>query len=211
MNLGPSTASGIFSSIEEVVGDAAQGKVFILLDDEERENEGDLVVLAEKVSAEAINMMIKYGSGIVCLAISDYHAKKLELDLMPRRNANGSCPAFTASIDARYEIATGVSSKDRATTVMTAISPSCGASDIVTPGHVFPIISHPGGVRERAGHTEAGVEIAKLAGAEHAAVICELMNPDGTMARLPEIMKFAAENKIKVTTIKMLIEYLGVA
>ena len=210
MSLAPSTASGIFSSIEEVVSDAALGKVFILLDNEERENEGDLVVLADKVSAEAINMMIKYGSGIVCLALSDCHAKKLELDLAPRRNANEGCPAFTVSIDARYNIATGVSSRDRATTVLAAMSPTSSADDIVTPGHVFPIVSHSGGVRERAGHTEASVEIAKLAGAEHAAVICELMNPDGTMARLPEIMEFAAEHRIKVTTIKMLTEYLSI-
>ncbi|MFV9839161.1 MAG: 3,4-dihydroxy-2-butanone-4-phosphate synthase [Aaplasma endosymbiont of Hyalomma asiaticum] len=210
MSLAPSTASGIFSSIEEVVRDAALGRVFILLDDEERENEGDLVVLADKVSAEAISMMIKYGSGIVCLALSDYHAKKLELDLMPRRNANEGCPAFTVSIDARYNIATGVSSKDRATTILAAISPISKPDDIVTPGHVFPIVSHSGGVRTRAGHTEASVEIAKLAGGEHAAVICELMNPDGTMARQPEIIEFATEHGIKVTTIKMLTEYLSV-
>ncbi|KJV64581.1 3,4-dihydroxy-2-butanone-4-phosphate synthase [Anaplasma phagocytophilum] len=207
MSFEPSAA--VFSSIEEVVRDAAEGKVFVLLDDEERENEGDLVALADRVSPEAINMMIRYGSGIVCLAFSEYHAKKLGLGLMSRRNANDGCPAFTESIDARHGITTGVSASDRVATILKAVSDDSSADDIVTPGHVFPIVANPGGVLKRGGHTEAGVDIAKLAGAAHAAVICELMNPDGTMARLPEIMEFASANGIKVTTIKKLREYLS--
>ena len=209
MSFEPSSASGVFSSIEDVVRDAAEGKVFILLDDEDRENEGDLVVLADRVTPEAINMMIRYGSGIVCLALSQHHAVRLQLDIAPRRNATASCPAFTSSIDARFGVTTGVSVQDRVKTIRAAVSPESSADDLVTPGHVFPIVAHSGGVTERAGHTEACVAIAKLAGAEHAAVICEMMNDDGTMSRLPEIMKFASMHGICVSTIKQLIGYLG--
>ncbi|MDB1135633.1 3,4-dihydroxy-2-butanone-4-phosphate synthase [Candidatus Anaplasma sp. TIGMIC] len=209
MSLRPSAAACVFSSIEEVVKDAAAGKVFVLLDDEERENEGDMVVLADKVSPEAISLMVRHGSGIVCLALSGEHAERLDLSLMPRRNANDGCPSFTVSIDAKDGITTGVSAQDRAATILLAASKSSKASDFVTPGHIFPIVAHPGGVRKRAGHTEAGVEIAALAGSEHAAVICELMNPDGSMSRGQEIFEFAQMHDLRVTTIKKLIEYLG--
>ncbi|WP_447582296.1 3,4-dihydroxy-2-butanone-4-phosphate synthase [Anaplasma marginale] len=208
MNVEP-LASGVFAPIDEVVEAASQGKAFVLLDDAERENEGDLVVLADKVSVATINMMIRYGSGIICLAISEQHANRLGLALMPRRNAKDGCTAFTTSIDARYGITTGVSAYDRATTILAAVAEHSTADDIVTPGHVFPIIADSGGVTKRAGHTEASVEIAKLAGATSAAVICELMNPDGTMSRLPEIIAFAQAHDVGVTTIKGLVEYLS--
>ncbi|MGN7678571.1 MAG: 3,4-dihydroxy-2-butanone-4-phosphate synthase, partial [Anaplasma sp.] len=171
----------VFASVDKVVEDASKGKAFVLLDDEDRENEGDLVVLADRVSAAVLNMMIRYGSGIICLAISESHARRLGLDLMPRRNAGDSCSAFTTSIDARYGITTGVSAYDRMTTILAAVAEHSSADDIVTPGHVFPIIADSGGVAKRAGHTEASREVAKLAGGANAAVICELMNPDGTM------------------------------
>ncbi|WP_081440555.1 3,4-dihydroxy-2-butanone-4-phosphate synthase [Anaplasma centrale] len=204
-------ASGVFAPVDKVVEAAAQGKAFVLLDDAERENEGDLVVLADRVSAATINMMIRHGSGIVCLAISEQHADRLGLALMPRRNASDGCPAFTTSIDARYGITTGVSAYDRVATILAAVAEHSTADDIVTPGHVFPIIADSGGITKRAGHTEASVEIAKLAGATGAAVICELMNPDGTMSRLPEIVAFAQAHDVGVTTIKGLVEYLSSA
>ncbi|QJC27944.1 3,4-dihydroxy-2-butanone 4-phosphate synthase [Anaplasma platys] len=209
MGFEPSSASGVFSSIEDVVRDAAEGKVFILLDDEDRENEGDFVVLADRVTPEAVSMMVRHGSGIVCLALSQQLADRLQLELAPRRYVAAGSTAFTSSIDARYGITTGVSVQDRVKTILTAVSPGSKPDDLSTPGHVFPVIAHPGGVTERAGHTEAGVAVAKLAGAEHAAVICEMINADGTMSRLPEIMKFAAEHGVRVSTIKQLIGYLG--
>ncbi|MCU7611108.1 3,4-dihydroxy-2-butanone-4-phosphate synthase [Anaplasma capra] len=203
-------AAEVFVPVDKVVEAASRGEAFVLLDDEERENEGDLVVLADKVDVEVMNMMIRCGSGIVCLALSAQHADRLGLTLMPRRNAKDSCAAFTTSIDARYGVTTGVSAYDRVTTILTAVAEHSTADDIVTPGHVFPIVADSGGVAKRAGHTEASVEIAKLAGAKTgAAVICELMNPDGTMSRLPEIVTFAREHGIGVTTIKGLVEYLG--
>ncbi|MEH0831355.1 3,4-dihydroxy-2-butanone-4-phosphate synthase [Anaplasma bovis] len=199
---------GEFSSVADVIKDAAEGKVFILLDDEDRENEGDLVVLADKVSESAINMMIRYGSGIVCLAILQQHADRLGLDLLKKSNAKENHTAFTTSIDARYGISTGVSARDRATTIKAAVREGSSADELVTPGHVFPIIANEGGLAARKGHTEASVEIAKLAGKSSAAVICELMNEDGTMSRLPEIIEFSSKHQIKLTTIGKLMEYL---
>ena len=203
-----SEGEGGFASVAEVIKDAAEGKVFILLDDEDRENEGDLVVLADMVSESAINMMIKHGSGIVCLAILQQHAERLGLDLLRRSNAKENHTAFTTSIDARYGISTGVSASDRVATIRAAVKEGSSSEDLVTPGHVFPIIAHEGGLAARKGHTEASVEIAKLAGKSSAAVICELMNDDGTMSRLPDIIEFSCKHQIKLTTIGKLIEYI---
>ncbi|KJV69298.1 3,4-dihydroxy-2-butanone-4-phosphate synthase [Candidatus Neoehrlichia procyonis] len=197
------------SFVDHVIEDAANGKSFILMDDENRENEGDLVILAEKVNCEAVNMMIQYGSGIVCLAMTEYYRKKLNLDFMPRTNVSDNCAAFTTSIDSRYGITTGVSAQDRVTTILTAIREGATNDDLVTPGHVFPIIAKKGGVLERPGHTEASVEIARLSKCAEAAVVCELMNPDGTMSKFFEIVDFACKHNIKILTISKLIEYLN--
>ena len=199
--------SGI-SSIEDVLEDARSGKLFILADDEDRENEGDLIVLAEKVKPEHIAFMVRYGTGIVCLAMTGSHMKKLDLNFMEKKNVSDDHTAFTTSIDARYGITTGVSAEDRAKTVLAAINKTSTQDDIITPGHIFPLIANEGGVMKRAGHTEASVEMAKLAGLDHSAVICELVNQDGSMMRLPELLKFAEHHKIKLTTIDKLINYI---
>ncbi|QXK92259.1 3,4-dihydroxy-2-butanone-4-phosphate synthase [Neoehrlichia mikurensis] len=197
------------SFVDHVIEDAANGKPFILVDDKNRENEGDLVVLADKVNSEIMNLMIQHGSGIVCLAMTEYYMKKLNLDFMPRTNINDNCAAFTTSIDSRYGITTGVSAQDRVTTILTVIRDGTTKDDFVTPGHVFPIIARSGGVLERPGHTEASVEIARLSACSEAAVVCELMNKDGTMSRFSEIVDFANKYNIKILTINRLIEYLN--
>lgn len=197
------------SSVEDVLEDALQGKLFILADDEDRENEGDLVILAEKVNVEAITFMVRYGSGIVCLVLTSSHVSSLELDLMPRRNVGDYHTAFTTSIDARYGITTGVSAQDRTHTILTAVDKNSTRDDITTPGHVFPLIANQGGVLERRGHTEASVEIARIVGLDQSAVICEVMNQeDGSMMRLPKLSEFAKEHKIKLTTIDKLVKFI---
>ncbi|CAI27524.1 3,4-dihydroxy-2-butanone 4-phosphate synthase [Ehrlichia ruminantium] len=197
------------SSIEDIIEDAKAGKVFVLIDDEQRENEGDLVVLAEKVTTDAINLMVTHGSGIVCLSITEDLMYKLGLELIPRRNINNNSASFATSIDARYGITTGVSVHDRVRTILTAVSKNVTMDDLVTPGHIFPIVSKKGGVLERLGHTEASVDIARIAGLTPAAVVCELMNPDGTMSRLSDIIEFSQRYDIKVTTIAKLVEYIN--
>ncbi|WP_341821763.1 3,4-dihydroxy-2-butanone-4-phosphate synthase [Wolbachia endosymbiont (group A) of Ischnus inquisitorius] len=196
------------SSVEDVLEDARSGKLFILVDDENRENEGDLIVLAEKIKPEHMAFMVRYGTGVVCLAMTKFHMKRLGLNFMEKKNIGENHTAFTTSIDARYGITTGVSAEDRTKTIHAAINKDGTQDDIITPGHVFPVIAHKGGVAQRAGHTEASVEMAKLVGFDHSAVICELVNDDGSMMRLPQLLKFAEQHKIKLTTIDKLIIYV---
>ncbi|WP_338976717.1 3,4-dihydroxy-2-butanone-4-phosphate synthase [Wolbachia endosymbiont (group A) of Ophion ellenae] len=196
------------SSVEDVLEDARSGKLFILVDDENRENEGDLIVLAEKIKPEHMAFMVRYGTGVVCLAMTKFHMKRLGLNFMEKKNIGENHTAFTTSIDARYGITTGVSAEDRTKTIHAAINKDGTQDDIITPGHVFPVIAHKGGVAQRAGHTEASVEMAKLVGFDHSAVICELVNDDGSMMRLPQSLKFAEQHKIKLTTIDKLISYV---
>lgn len=196
------------SSVEDVLEDARSGKLFILVDDENRENEGDLIVLAEKIKPEHMAFMVRYGTGVVCLAMTKFHMKRLGLNFMEKKNIGENHTAFITSIDARYGITTGVSAEDRTKTIHAAINKDGTQDDIITPGHVFPVIAHKGGVAQRAGHTEASVEMAKLVGFDHSAVICELVNDDGSMMRLPQLLKFAEQHKIKLTTIDKLISYV---
>jgi 3,4-dihydroxy 2-butanone 4-phosphate synthase/GTP cyclohydrolase II len=179
--------------------------MFILVDDEGRENEGDLVIPAEMATAEAINFMARFGRGLVCLALERSRVDALGLTLMTRSNASRHQTAFTVSIEAREGVSTGISAADRARTVAVAIDPACGPADIATPGHIFPLVARDGGVLERAGHTEAAVDIARLAGLKAAGVICEIMNDDGTMARLPDLVRFAQFHNLKIATIADLI------
>jgi 3,4-dihydroxy 2-butanone 4-phosphate synthase/GTP cyclohydrolase II len=195
------------SSIEEIIEDARQGKMVILVDDEDRENEGDLVIPAEKATPEVINFMAKHGRGLICLAMTGERVKQLGLRLMAQNNGTRHQTAFTVSIEAAEGITTGISAYDRAHTVKVAIDPAKGASDIVTPGHVFPLMARDGGTLVRAGHTEAAVDIARLAGLNPSGVICEIMNDDGSMARLPDLISFAQLHGLKVGTIADLIAY----
>lgn len=195
------------SSIEEVIEDARNGKMFILVDAEDRENEGDLVIPAQMCTPEAVNFMAKYGRGLVCLTMTGERAKALNLEFMSSNNQSRNQTAFTVSIEAREGISTGISAHDRAHTVSVAIDPTKGQNDIVSPGHVFPLVAKDGGVLVRAGHTEAAVDIARLAGLYPAGVICEIMNDDGTMARLPDLVQFAQLHGLKIATIADLIAY----
>ncbi len=178
------------SPIEDILADARAGKMCILIDDEQRENEGDLVIPAACADAQAINFMARYGRGLICLALSQERIDHLRLPLMARNNQTRHTTAFTVSIEAREGVTTGISAADRARTVAVAIDPGKGAEDIVSPGHVFPLVARDGGVLVRAGHTEAAVDIARLAGFDPSGVICEIMNDDGTMARLPDLVAF---------------------
>jgi 3,4-dihydroxy 2-butanone 4-phosphate synthase/GTP cyclohydrolase II len=195
------------SSIEEVIEDARNGKMFILVDAEDRENEGDLVIPAQMCTPEAVNFMAKYGRGLICLTLTSERAKQLNLQFMSSNNQSRNQTAFTVSIEAREGISTGISAHDRAHTVSVAIDPTKGANDIVSPGHVFPLVAKDGGVLVRAGHTEAAVDLARLAGLYPAGVICEIMNDDGTMARLPDLVQFAQLHGLKIATIADLIAY----
>ncbi|RME98692.1 MAG: 3,4-dihydroxy-2-butanone-4-phosphate synthase [Alphaproteobacteria bacterium] len=200
--------SDLLSSIEEVIEDARNGRMFILVDAEDRENEGDLVIPAQMATPDAINFMAKHGRGLICLAMTAQRASQLKLDLMARHNnASRQQTAFTVSIEARDGISTGISAHDRARTISVAIDPTKGPDDIVTPGHVFPLIAREGGVLVRAGHTEAAVDLARLAGLNPAGVICEIMNDDGSMARLPDLVTFARRHNLRIATIADLIAY----
>lgn len=194
-------------TIEESIQDIKKGKMIILVDDEDRENEGDLTIAAEFVTPEAINFMAKFGRGLICLPMSNEMADRLELPLMTQKNGSRFGTNFTVSIESREGITTGISAFDRAHTILTAVNPKSTARDIVTPGHIFPLRAHPGGVLIRAGQTEGSVDLAKLAGLTPAAVICEVMKDDGTMARMPDLEIFAKEHDIKIATIKDLIQY----
>jgi 3,4-dihydroxy 2-butanone 4-phosphate synthase/GTP cyclohydrolase II len=200
-------ASATFSPIEDIIEDARNGRMFILVDDEDRENEGDLIVPAQMATPEAINFMARFGRGLICLALSRQRVAELKLPLMPQRNTSRHETAFTVSIEARHGVTTGISASDRARTIAVAIDPKKGPDDLVMPGHVFPLEARDGGVLVRAGHTEATVDIARLAGLTPAGVICEIMNDDGTMARTPELLSFAARHQLKIATIADLIAY----
>lgn len=195
------------SSIEDVIQDARNGQMFVLVDDENRENEGDLVIPAEMATAEAINFMAKHGRGLICLALTKERVEQLGLPLMSRNNSSRHETAFTVSIEAREGVTTGISAADRAQTIAVAINSQNGAADICTPGHVFPLVAREGGVLVRAGHTEAAVDIARLAGLNPAGMICEIMNDDGTMARMPDLIEFAQKHQLKIATIADLISY----
>ena len=195
------------SSTEEILEEARQGRMFILVDDEDRENEGDLVIPAQAATTEAVNFMAKYGRGLICLAMDRDRIEALNLPLMAQQNASRHQTAFTVSIEAREGVTTGISAADRARTIAVAIDPSAGPQDIATPGHIFPLLARDGGVLVRAGHTEASVDIARLAGHSPAGVICEIMNDDGSMARLPDLVSFAQLHGLKVGTIADLIAY----
>jgi 3,4-dihydroxy 2-butanone 4-phosphate synthase/GTP cyclohydrolase II len=196
-----------FSRIEDLIDDARNGRMFVLVDDEGRENEGDLIVPAEFATPEAINFMARHGRGLVCLALSPDRATKLELEPMQRRNVKRFDTAFTVSIEATDGVSTGISASDRAHTIHTAIDPRSTATDITTPGHVFPVVARDGGVLVRAGHTEAAVDVARLAGLEPAGVICEIMNDDGSMARRDDLIAYCQKHGLKIGTIADLIAY----
>ncbi|RNF32989.1 3,4-dihydroxy-2-butanone-4-phosphate synthase [Paracoccus methylarcula] len=195
------------SPIEEIIEDARNGRMFILVDHEDRENEGDLVIPAQMATPDAINFMATHGRGLICLSLPGERIDALGLSLMSPRNSSRHETAFTMSIEAREGVTTGISAHDRARTVSVAIDPGKGAADIATPGHVFPLRAREGGVLVRAGHTEAAVDIARLAGLNPSGVICEIMNEDGSMARLPDLVAFAQRHGLKIGTISDLIRY----
>jgi 3,4-dihydroxy 2-butanone 4-phosphate synthase/GTP cyclohydrolase II len=195
------------STTEEIINEAANGRMVILVDDEARENEGDLVLPAQMVSPDTINFMAKHARGLICLALEENRAKQLKLGLMVEQPDSRLGTAFTVSIEARDGVTTGISAHDRAQTIRQAIDPTKSASDLRSPGHVFPLIARKGGVLVRAGHTEAAVDLARLAGLTPAGVICEIMRDDGTMARLPDLLEFADRHDIKIGTIADLIAY----
>lgn len=195
------------SPITEIIDDMRQGRMVVLMDDEDRENEGDLVMAAEHVTADGINFMARFGRGLICLTLNQARCEQLNLPLMVNDTHQRQSTNFTVSIEAAEGVTTGISAGDRATTVLAAVKKDARPRDIVMPGHIFPLMAQRGGVLARAGHTEAGVDLARLAGLEPASVICEIMNDDGTMARLPELETFAAEHGLKIGTIADLIRY----
>ena len=196
-----------FSKISSIIQDAKKGKMFILVDDKNRENEGDLIIPGSKCSSKNINFMAKHGRGLICLALTKKQVDNLKLPLMSSINKSRMQTAFTVSIEAKKGITTGISAQDRAKTIKTAINPKVRKSEIVSPGHVFPLVSRNGGVLERAGHTEASVDISKLSKLNPSSVICEVMNEDGRMARLNDLFKFSKKHKIKLASIEDLISY----
>ncbi len=195
------------SPVEDIVADMRAGRIVILVDEEDRENEGDLVLAADHVTAEAINFMARYGRGLICLTLSRERCEQLQLPPMVARNGDKKGTAFTVSIEAAEGVTTGISAADRARTVQAAVSPRARPDDLVQPGHIFPLQAVDGGVLMRAGHTEAGCDLAAMAGCSPASVICEIMKDDGTMARLPDLQLFAAEHGLKIGTIADLIEH----
>ena len=198
---------GYLSSIEDVLDDAKKGKMFILVDDEDRENEGDLCILAEFANAEAINFMAKNGRGLICLALERQRVETLGLEMMQQRNISRLGTAFTVSIEASEGVTTGISAADRAKTIEVAIDDKTSPHDLSTPGHVFPLVARDGGTLIRAGHTEAIIDIARAADANPSGVICEILKDDGTMARMPDLISFSQLHGLKVATIADLIKY----
>jgi len=196
-----------FSSIEDAMEDIRQGKMIIIVDDEDRENEGDLMIASEKATPEAINFMAKYGRGLICLALTEERTSELGLSMMVENNESSFETPFTVSIDAREGITTGISASDRSITIQTAINSQTGKSDLVKPGHIFPLRARAGGVLVRMGQTEASVDIARMSGLYPSGVICEIMDDDGTMARLPSLIEFTREHGLKMITTKDLAEY----
>ena len=199
--------SGAISSIEEIIADARNGKMYILVDAEDRENEGDIIVPAQFATPEAINFMVRFARGLVCLAMTGERASALNLDMMTRDNRESMGTAFTVSIEAAEGVTTGISAHDRSRTVQVAIDPTLDQEAIVSPGHIFPLVAKDGGTLVRAGHTEAAVDISRMAGLYPAGVICEIMNDDGSMARLPELVSFAQLHGLKIGTIADLIAW----
>src|SRR5262245_50235868 len=199
--------SAVISPVSEVVAAVRGGEIVILVDDEDRENEGDLVFAAEFVSAEKVNFLAKHGRGLICMPVTEAHAARLGLEPMVAQNRSRHGTNFTVSIEAAEGISTGISAHDRALTIKVACAKDSTTKDIVQPGHVFPLVAQEGGVLVRAGHTEACCDLARLAGLQPAAVLCEIMRDDGSMARMPDLLHFAAEHKLKVGTIADLIEY----
>jgi len=199
--------SDAIASVEDIIDDARNGRMFILVDHEDRENEGDLVIPAQMCTPQAVNFMATHGRGLICLAMPAARIEALGLPLMSPKNSSRHETAFTLSIEAREGVTTGISAADRALTVAVAIDPTKGAADIATPGHVFPLRARDGGVLVRAGHTEAAVDVSRLAGLNPSGVICEIMNDDGTMARLPDLITFAQKHGLKIGTISDLIAY----
>ena len=205
--MSPQNKSSAIASIEDIIADIRAGRMVILVDDEDRENEGDIILAADHVTPEAINFMVKHARGLVCLTITEARAKQLGLTQMARSNTSPFSTAFTTSIEAAEGVSTGISAQDRARTVQAAVARNAKPSDIVQPGHTFPIVAREGGDLVRAGHTEAGCDLAQLAGLEPASVICEVLAPDGSMSRLPDLIEFAREHGIKIATIADLIHY----
>jgi 3,4-dihydroxy 2-butanone 4-phosphate synthase/GTP cyclohydrolase II len=202
----PRKVLGPIAEPERIIAEARAGRMFILVDDEDRENEGDLAIMAEFADASAINFMARHGRGLVCLALTRSRIERLGIPMMPRRNQAGDSCAFAVSIEARRGVTTGISAHDRAQTIAAAIRPDAVPDDLATPGHVFPLMARDGGVLVRAGHTEAATDIAALAGLEPAAVICEILNDDGTMARLRDLVPFAQRHGLQIGTIADLVE-----
>lgn len=196
-----------FNTIPEALEDIKAGKIIIVIDDEDRENEGDLLMAAEKVTPEAINFMATYGKGLICLPMTDQRLEELDLPAMVTKNSDSLETAFTVSIDAKYGTTTGISAYDRALTVQVCLDPKTRPGDLGRPGHIFPLRAKEGGVLRRSGHTEAAVDLARMSGLYPAGVICEIMNEDGTMARVSELMKFAKVHNLKIVTIADLIKY----
>ena len=203
----PRVGESGLSNIESILDDFSAGRLVILVDDEDRENEGDLIIAAERITQEAINFMATYGRGLICLSLTEERCSQLNLVPMTKENKSPYATAFTVSIEAATGVTTGISAADRARTVCAAVAPDAKPSDIVTPGHIFPIKAEPGGVLTRAGHTEAGNDLAKLCGFEPASVICEILNVDGSMARLADLVKFGQTHGIKIGSIADLIRY----
>lgn len=199
--------SAAISSIDEIIEDARNGRMFILVDAEDRENEGDLVIPAAFATPEQVNFMARYGRGLICLAMTPERAQTLNLDMMARDNRESMKTAFTVSIEAKEGVTTGISAHDRSRTISVATDPLKDADDIVSPGHIFPLVAREGGVLVRAGHTEAAVDVSRMAGLYPAGVICEIMNDDGSMARLPELVSFAQLHNLKIGTIADLIAW----
>jgi 3,4-dihydroxy 2-butanone 4-phosphate synthase/GTP cyclohydrolase II len=193
--------------MEDAIKDMAKGRMVILVDDEDRENEGDLCMAAEKVTPEAINFMAKHGRGLVCLSLTPQRVEELKLPMMAEENTSAFGTAFTVSIEAKKGVTTGISARDRATTILTAINAATKPEDVARPGHVFPLRARPGGVLQRAGQTEGSVDLARLAGLYPAGVICEIMNDDGTMARMPQLREFSEKHGLRIVTIRDLIQY----
>jgi 3,4-dihydroxy 2-butanone 4-phosphate synthase / GTP cyclohydrolase II len=195
------------ASVEEALEDIRNGKMVIIVDDEDRENEGDVMIAAERATPEAINFMARYACGLICLSLTEERARQLKLPLMVRDNTSPYRTAFTVSIESRHGVSTGISAYDRSTTILTAIDDKTQAEDLSRPGHIFPLIARKGGVLVRVGHTEASVDLSRLAGLKPAGVICEVMNEDGRMARLPDLEVFAKKHGLKIVTIADLIKY----
>ena len=203
----PKSPSIAISPVQEIIAELRAGRMIILVDEEDRENEGDLVLAADHVSAEAINFMAKHGRGLICLTLTKERCQQLNLPLMVRENGTALGTNFTVSIEAASGVTTGISAADRARTIQAAVAVNAKPNDLVQPGHVFPLMAQPGGVLIRSGHTEAGCDLASLAGCSPTAVICEIMKDDGNMARLPDLLEFAEMHQLKIGTIADLIQY----